>query len=93
MEFEKETEYKKKLDERDNDTFANMDPVFREQQKEVWKKELEEIERKRTELLPEHKTQNKSQKLQSLRDKQKNHLKTARECEDEMQTLSKEWKE
>ena len=37
---------------------------FANRQKEVWKEELEEIERKRTELLPEHqKTQKKSQKL------------------------------
>ena len=51
-----------------------MDPVFRERQKE----ELQGIERKRTELLPEHqKMQKMSQKLQSLQDKQKNHLKNA----------------
>ena len=92
MDFEQETEYKKKLDEqkkslqrqvREIDKFANMDPVVRNQQKEAWMKELEEIERKRTEVLPEHqKMQKKSQKLQSLRDKQKNHLETAGECED-----------
>ena len=73
MEFEDETEYKKKLDEqkkslqrqeREIGKFANMDPVVRNHQKEVWKKELEEIERKRTELLPEHqKMQSKSCKV------------------------------
>ena len=103
MDLEEETEYKKKLDEqkkslqrqvREIDKFANMDPVARNQQMEAWKKELEEIERKRTELLPEHqKMQKKSQKLQSLRDEQNNHLKTAGECEDEMQKVSKEWEE
>ena len=59
VEFEEETEFNKKLDEqkkslqrqmREIDKFANMDPVFRDQQKEAWKKELEEMERKRTEL-------------------------------------------
>ena len=41
-----------------------MDPVFRDQQKEAWKKELEEIERKRTELLSEHqKMEKKSRKV------------------------------
>ena len=50
--------------------------------------------KKKGQLLPEHqKLQKKWQKLQSLRDKQKNHLKTAGECENEMQTLSKEWEE
>ena len=73
MDFEQETEYKKKLDVqkkslqrqvREIDKFANMDLVVRNQQKEAWKKDLEEIERKRTELLPEHqKMQKKSQKL------------------------------
>ena len=58
MEFEEETEFKKKLDEqkkktnlqrqpRDIEKFANMDPVLRDQQKEVWKKELEDVERRK----------------------------------------------
>ena len=56
MEFDEETEYKKQLDEQKNslqrqlreiEKFANMDPVFRDKQKEVWKEELEEIEIKR----------------------------------------------
>ena len=37
--------------------------------------------------------QKRSQKLQSLRDKQRNHLKTARESEEEMQAICKEWEE
>ena len=34
-----------------------------------------------------------TKKLQSLRDKQRNRLKTARDSEEEMQTLNKEWEE
>ena len=54
--FEEETEYKKKLDEqkkslqrqvREIDKFANMDLVVRNQQKEAWKKELGEFEKKK----------------------------------------------
>ena len=49
---------------------------------------------KKTEVLPEHqKLHMQSQKRQSLRDEQRNHLKTARDCEEEMQTLTGEWKE
>ena len=70
-----------------------MDPVIRDRQKEIWKEELEEIERKRTELLPEQMMQKRSQKLQSLRDKQRNHLKNAGDCEEEMQMLNKEMEE
>ena len=76
---------------RDMGKFASIDLVFRDRQKEVLNEELEEIERRRTELLLEHeKMQKKSQKLQRLRDKQRNHLKIARDCEEEMQTLNKE---
>ena len=74
--------------------FASVDPVFRDRQKEVWKEELEDIERKRTELLLEHqKMQKKSQKLQIQWNKQKNHHKIARDSEEEMQTLNKEMEE
>ena len=45
----------------------NMVLALREKQKEAWKEELEEIERKRTELLPEHqKMQKESQKTAKL---------------------------
>ena len=37
--------------------------------------------------------QKRSQKSQSLRDRQRNHLKSARECEEEMQKLGKEMEE
>ena len=84
MEFYEDTDCKQKLEEqnkslqrqlRDTEEFASMDLFFRDRQKEIWKEELEEIERKRTELLPEHqKMQKRSQKLQSLRDKQEESL-------------------
>ena len=55
--------------------FASTDLVFRDRQKEIWKEELQEIVRKGTELLPEHqKMQKRSQKLQSLQDKQRYQL-------------------
>ena len=103
MEFDEETDCKNKLEEqkkslqrqlRDIEKSASMDPVFRDGQKETGKEELEEIARTRTELLPEHQTmQKRSQKLQSLRDKQRNHLKNDRDCEEEMQMLNKEMEE
>ena len=73
--------------------FACMDRVFKDRQKEIWKEELQEIERKRTELLPEQKMQKRSLKLQSLQDKQRNHLMNACACEEEMQMLSEEVEE
>ena len=67
---------------REVEKLPNMVPALRDKQKEAWKEELEEIERERTELLPEQqKMQRRSQKLRSLREKQRNHLKTARDSE------------
>ena len=58
------------------------------------KEELQEMERKRTELLLEHqKMQKRSQKLKSLQDKQRCHLKSAGACEEEMQMLNEEMEE
>ena len=75
-------------------SFANMDPSFQGQAEGGMESGAGGNREKRTELLPEHqKVQKKSQKMQSLRVKQKNHLKTAGECEGEMQTLNKEWEE
>ena len=63
MEVEEEAVCKKKLDEqtknlqrqmRELEKMPNLDPGFRDRQKEIWKEELQEIERKRTELLLEH---------------------------------------
>ena len=51
----------------------------------IWKDELQEIERKRTELLPEH--QKMQQRLQ------RKHLKDACACEEEMQLLNQEMEE
>ena len=91
-EREEETECKQQLNEqkkslqrklRKIEKFANIDPASRDRHKEVWKEELEEIERKWTEVLPEHQKM-QSQKRQSLRDKQRNDLKTARDCEEEI---------
>ena len=58
-EVEEETDCKKKLDEQKEkpaETVAryDMEPMFRDRQIEKWKEELQEIERKRTELLLEH---------------------------------------
>ena len=61
-EFDEETDCKKKLNEhkkslrrqrREIDKFASMDLVLRDRQKEIRNEELEEIERKRTDLLSE----------------------------------------
>ena len=47
---------------------------------------LQEVERKRTDLLPEHpKIQKMSQNLQSLQDKKKHHSKEPCASEEEMQ--------
>ena len=63
-------------------------------QKVKWKEQLQEIQRKRTELLPLHqKTQKRSQKLQSLQDKKRNYLKDACACEEEIQKLREEMEE
>ena len=103
IEVEEETDCKNKLNERkkslqrqlrDIKKFASTDPVFRDRQQEIWKQGLQGIERKGTELLWEHlKMQKRSQKLQSLQDKQRNHLKNACACEKEMQMLNKEMEE
>ena len=53
-----------------SEKLADMDQVLRDRQKESWKAELQDIGRKRTELLLEHqKVQKRSQKLRSLQDK------------------------
>ena len=77
----------------DIEKFANMDPVFRDRHKEKRKEELQEIESKRTELLPEHqKMQKRSQKLQSMQDKKKKKkcFKDACACEGATQLLHQE---
>ena len=86
IQFADDTEYKKKLDEekkslqgqvRDIDKFANIDQVPRTSTRRYGRRSWKKSKEKRTELLPEHqKMQKKWQKMQSLRDKQKNPLKT-----------------
>ena len=78
----------------DIEKFANMDPVFRDRQKEKWKEELQEIESKRTELLPEHqKMQKSSQKLKSMQDKKRKCFKDACACEGAPQLLQQKMEE
>ena len=61
-----------------------------DRQKENWKEELQEIERKRRELLAEHrKMQKVSQTLQILQDKKRNYRKDAGDSE-EMRMLNQE---
>ena len=100
MEVEGDTDCKKKLDEqkkslqkqlRDIEKFTDMEPMVRDRQKEKWKCQLQEIERKRTELLPEHqKMQKRSQKLQSLQDKKRNYIKEACSGEEEVRKANEE---
>ena len=99
MEFEEDIDCKKKLDERrkslqkqlrDIVKFTDMEPLFRDSQKE-WKGQLQDIERKRTELFPEHqKMQKRSRKLQCLQDKKRNFTKEACSCEEETRKASEE---
>ena len=73
---------------RDMEKLTGMESMLQDRQKESWKEELQEVARRRTELLPEHqKMLGKSRKLQSLQDKKRNYLKEAGDCEEEMQTL------
>ena len=61
-----------------------------DRQKENSKEELQEIERS----VPEHqKMQKRSQKLQSLQDKNRKYLKDACACEEEMLLLNREMEE
>ena len=79
---------------RDIEKFTDVEPMFQDSQKEKWKGQLQEIERKRTELLPEHqKMQDRSQKLQSLQDKNRNFHKEACACEEEMRKVGEEVEE
>ena len=79
MEVGEEVENKKKL---------------RDGQKEKWKEELQDIEKKRNKLLPEHqKMENSSQKMQSLQDKKRHFLKDACACDDEMRKVRDEMEE
>ena len=103
LEVEEDTDCKTKLDEqkkslqkelRDIEKFTDMEPMVRDSQKEKWKCQLQEIERKRTELLPEdQKMQKRSQKLQSLQDKKRKYIKEACAGEEEMRKANEEVQE
>ena len=103
MEVEEEVDNKKKVDERrkrlqkqlrEIDKFSDLDEMLRDAQKERWKEELQDIEKKRNKLLSEHQNmQKRSPKLQSLQDKKRNCFKDACACEEEMRKLSEEMEE
>ena len=65
-----------------------MELAVREAQKKKFMFLMQEVERKRTDLLPEHqKIQKRSQKLQSLQDKKTHHLKEACASEEKCKNL------
>ena len=71
---------------RDIGKLTCVEPAVREAQKEKFMCLLQEVERKRADVLPEHqKIQKRSQKLQSLQEKQKHCLKEACASEEAMQ--------
>ena len=80
-EVDEEVDSKKKLDQRKKellrqlrklDKFTDVPRNVGDVLKEKWQQELEDIEPRRTDLLPEHqKRQKRSQKLQSLQDSKK----------------------
>ena len=73
------------------ENFSDMDQMFRDGQKEKWKEEPQEIDKKRNKLLPEHqKMQRRSQKMQSLQHKKRDVLKDACSCDDEMRKVRNE---
>ena len=96
MEVDAEGESKKQLEERkkrlqrqvrDIQKFTDMDTLLLEGQKERWQQELQEIEQKRNDLLPEHqKMQKRSQKLHSLQDKKEEVSERTLAC------VTKKWK-
>ena len=82
MEVDEEVDSKKNLAQRKKelvkqllrkiDEFTDMPRNVGDMLKEKWQQELQDIEQRRNDLLPEHqKTQKRSQKLQSLQDGKK----------------------
>ena len=81
MEVEDETQSRKKLDEqkkqlqnepRDVDRLSFVSKEMQESIKESLQHQLQEVEKRRHDLMPEHqKAQKKSQKIQSIQDKRK----------------------
>ena len=70
-----------------------MDLVFRDRQKEIWNEELQETAEKNRTSAGASEDADRSRKLQSLQDKQRNHLKNVCACEEDMQMLRKEMEE
>ena len=76
---------------RDIDKLTFMELAVRESQKEKFTCWLQEVQRKRTDLLPEHQQiQRRSHKLQSLQDKIKHYLKEACAIKEETQRIDED---
>ena len=101
MEVEEEMQSRKKLDEqrrnmqrqmRDIDKLTFMEPAVREVQKEKFVCLLQEVERKRTDLLAEHQknTRRGRRSCKACRTRKNNHLKEACASEEEMQKIDEE---
>ena len=100
MEVGGETESEKNLDERkkklqkplrDIEKFTDMNKHIVEGPKEKWQQELQDIEQRRNDLLPEHQQmQKRSQKLQSLQDTKKQCQKDAGKWDEAMERVGDE---
>ena len=100
MDCEEDAENKKKLDEqikrlqkqlRDLEKFTCMPQDIQSGLKESWQQQLQDIEQKRNDLLPEHqRAQKRSQKIQCIQDKKRNMLKETFAAEEEMRKVREE---
>ena len=93
MEVEDEAEIRKKLDEqcrRSHDRLSFVSKEMQESVKESLQHQLQEVEKRRHDLVPEHqKAQKKSQKIQSFQDKRRNMQKDSTAAEEEVRGSSK----
>ena len=96
MGVDEEVDKKKKLDEqwkrlqkqlREIYKFSDMGEMFWDGQKEKWKEELQEIEEKRNQLLPEHPKHSENVSKDAKFGK---HLKDACACDEEMRKVRDE---
>ena len=100
MDCEEEVENRKKLGEqrkwlqkqlRDLEKFTCMPQDIQSRLKEEWQQQLQDIEQKRNDLLPEHqRVQKRSQKIQSIQDKKRNMLKETVAAEEDMRKVRAE---
>ena len=99
MDCEEEVENRKKFEEqrrrlqkmRDLEKNTCMPQDFHSRLKEEWQQQLQEIEQKRHDLLPEHlRVQKRSQKIQRIQDKKRNMLKETVAAEEEMRKVREE---